>query len=188
MKINIKKIIRGNVFTDDFKNLSVNNEMSFDSDNPNKPKKKFVVIYGPNGTGKTSLALVLNQDKQAEYTIEINGNTHTETDAKVFHVINDQNGRNIIQGSTEDFILGDNIKREYELKRQIEEGFKKLFDSLVTGLKSDYLIGLSVLVFIILLSFLPLVGAYIGFQQVISNDNNKWQNENRDAYLIHNGR
>ncbi len=115
--------------------------MSFDSDNPNKPKKKFVVIYGPNGTGKTSLALVLNQDKQAEYTIEINGNTHTETDAKVFHVINDQNGRNIIQGSTEDFILGDNIKREYELKRQIEEGFKKLFDSLVTGLKSDYLIA-----------------------------------------------
>jgi hypothetical protein len=52
----------------------------------------------------------------------------------------------------------------------------------------NYLIGLSVLVFIILLSFLPLVGAYIGFQQVISNDNNKWQNENRDAYLIHNGR
>ena len=51
-----------------------------------------------------------------------------------------------------------------------------------------YLIGLSVLVFIILLSFLPMVGAYIGIQQVIGDDNNKWQNENKDAYLIHNGR
>ena len=131
MKIGIKKIIRESIFTNDFRNLSVNNEISFDSN-------KFVVIYGPNGTGKTSLALVLNQDKQAEYTIQINGNTHTERDSKVFHVINDQNGRNIIQGSTEDFILGDNIKREYELKRQLEEGFKNLFDSLVTELKSKY--------------------------------------------------
>lgn len=52
----------------------------------------------------------------------------------------------------------------------------------------NYLIGLSVLVFIILLSFLPMVGAYIGIQQVIGDDNNKWQNENKDAYLIHNGR
>ncbi|NMF61199.1 AAA family ATPase [Pseudanabaena yagii] len=131
MKINIKKIIRENIFTDDFGNLSANNEISFDS-------KKFVVVYGPNGTGKTSLALVLNQDKQAEYTIEINSTTHTERETKVFHVINDQNGRNIIQGSTEDFILGDNIKREYELKRQLEEGFKHLFDLLVKELKDKY--------------------------------------------------
>jgi ABC-type lipoprotein export system ATPase subunit len=133
MTIHIKKIIKENIFTDDFKNLSVNNEILFDSNN-------FVVIYGPNGTGKTSLALVLNQDKQAKYTIVINGNTHTEGDSKVFHVINDQNGRNIIQGSTEDFILGDNIKREYELKRQIEERFKSLFYLLVEKLKSEYLI------------------------------------------------
>lgn len=131
MKINIKKIIREKIFTDDFGDLSANNEISFDS-------KKFVVVYGPNGTGKTSLALVLNQDKQAEYTIEINGTTHTERETKVFHVINDQNGRNIIQGSTEDFILGDNIKREYELKRQLEEGFKHLFDLLVKELKDKY--------------------------------------------------
>ena len=52
----------------------------------------------------------------------------------------------------------------------------------------NYLIGLSALVFIILLSFLPMVGAYIGIKQVIGDDNNKWQNENKDAYLIHNGR
>jgi len=132
MTIHIKKIIRENIFTDDFKDLLRNNEILFDS------RKKFVVIYGPNGTGKTSLALVLNKEKQAQYTIEINGNTHTERDPKVFHVVNDQNGRNIIQGNTEDFILGDNIKREYELKRQIEEGFKNLFDSLVMELKSRY--------------------------------------------------
>jgi hypothetical protein len=52
----------------------------------------------------------------------------------------------------------------------------------------NYLIGISVLVFIIFLSFLPIVGAYIGFLSVVRDDNNKWQKENKDAYLIHGGR
>ncbi|PZO41492.1 MAG: hypothetical protein DCF19_09840 [Pseudanabaena frigida] len=174
MKIGIKKIIRENIFTDDFRDLSINNEILFDS-------KKFVVIYGPNGTGKTSLALVLNQDKQAEYTIQINGNTHTERDSKVFHVINDQNGRNIIQGSTEDFILGDNIKREYELKRQIEEGFKNLFDSLVTELKSKYQIKTKTHDFEELVTDDKLKG-YISD---IANSRSKGKTIDRDDFLNH---
>ena len=36
--------------------------------------------------------------------------------------------------------------------------------------------------------FIPLVGLYIGVRLVISNDNNKWQDDNSDAYLIHNGK
>jgi ABC-type lipoprotein export system ATPase subunit len=172
MKINIKKIIRENIFTDDFGDLSVNNEISFDS-------KKFVVIYGPNGTGKTSLALVLNQDKQAEYTIEINGNTHTEKDPKVFHIINDQNGRNIIQGSTEDFILGNNIKREYELKRQIEEGFNNLFDSLVTELKSKYQIKTKSHDF----EELVTDDRIKGYTSDIANSRSKGKNIDRDDFL-----
>jgi hypothetical protein len=36
--------------------------------------------------------------------------------------------------------------------------------------------------------FIPLVGLYIGVRLVISDDNNKWQDDNSDAYLIHNGK
>jgi hypothetical protein len=52
----------------------------------------------------------------------------------------------------------------------------------------NYIFGLIVLIFIFLLSFLPIVGAYIGFLSVVRDDNNKWQKENSDAYLIHGGR
>jgi hypothetical protein len=33
-----------------------------------------------------------------------------------------------------------------------------------------------------------MVGAYIGLLSVIRDDNNKWQKENSDAYLIRGGR
>ena len=36
--------------------------------------------------------------------------------------------------------------------------------------------------------FIPLVGLYIGVRLVISNTDNKWQDDNSDAYLIHNGK
>ena len=36
--------------------------------------------------------------------------------------------------------------------------------------------------------FIPLVGLYIGVRLVISNNDNKWQDDNSDAYLIHNGK
>jgi hypothetical protein len=36
--------------------------------------------------------------------------------------------------------------------------------------------------------FIPLIGLYIGVRLVISDDNNKWQDDNSDAYLIHNGK
>jgi hypothetical protein len=52
----------------------------------------------------------------------------------------------------------------------------------------NILISLLFLSFIFLISFLPMIGAYVGFLQVANNDNNKWQEENKDAYLIHNGR
>ena len=80
---------------------------------------------------------------RSEYSISIDGNIFTEKDPKFAHIISDQNDRNIIQGSTDDFIIGDNIKREYELKQKIEVGFKHLFESkLIPVLKQNY--GISV--------------------------------------------
>jgi hypothetical protein len=50
------------------------------------------------------------------------------------------------------------------------------------------MITLIVLISLVLFSFLPMIGAWIGFLSVFKNDNNKWQKENADAYLIHNGK
>jgi energy-coupling factor transporter ATP-binding protein EcfA2/predicted nucleic acid-binding Zn ribbon protein len=136
MDIKFNKIVNGNIFCDEFINLTKNNQIIFNTN-------RFSIIYGPNGTGKTSLAKVLNQEKGSEYSISIDGKTCTENEPKFAHVISDQNDRNIIQGSTEDFILGDNIKREYELKGKIEAGFKNLFEAiLIPTLKKNF--GISV--------------------------------------------
>lgn len=110
------------IFQDTFLEFSENNELNFND-------KNIVILYGPNGTGKTSLCKILDQSPNSEYQVEIDDSTFTQNQQKFFHLIEDQNGRNIISGSTEDFILGDNIKREYELKNEMEEKFNKLFSS-----------------------------------------------------------
>ncbi len=122
MKLTVMKIIRKEIFCEDYSNLTNNNILDF-------TEKCISVIYGPNGTGKTSLAKVLDKEGGVQYSISIDGQEYTEIDDKIAHIINDQNGRNIIAGSTEDFILGDNIKREYELKEKIENGFTDLFNN-----------------------------------------------------------
>lgn len=120
MKIEINKLVKQNVFHEDFCNLEDNNVLDFGN-------KNIVVIYGPNGTGKTSFSNVLRKEKGTQYEISYRGNRYTSKDDLIVHTISDQNGRNIIEGETQDFILGDNIKREYELKTKIEESYLSLF-------------------------------------------------------------
>lgn len=127
----ISKLKRENIFCNEFEDLTENNEINFSKNN-------IAVIYGPNGTGKTSLAMVLEQEKNTEYTIQLDDKTYTEQDEPFVHIIHDQNGRNIIEGSTEDFILGDNIRREYELKRTLDTGFESLYSELINLLKTKY--------------------------------------------------
>ncbi|HDX9010166.1 TPA: ATP-binding cassette domain-containing protein, partial [Aeromonas dhakensis] len=132
MKLKIEKLKRDNIFTDDFLALKSNNEIDLAS-------KSICVLYGPNGTGKTSLSKVLSREKNAQYTISLDGSTFTEKDEPVAHIISDQNDRNLIQGETQDFILGDNIRREYELKERLNSNFSTLFEkNLVSLLKSKY--------------------------------------------------
>ena len=101
------------------------------------------VIYGPNGAGKTSLTSLLRmEDEDNECAIEIDGTPYTIASEKVIDIIEDQNERILFEGSTEDFILGDNIKREYELKRNLDQGFDQLFKNvLVSELKNNFGIG-----------------------------------------------
>lgn len=118
MQLTIKSISKESIFCQEFANLTSNNTIDINT-------KKVAVIYGPNGTGKTSFSKVISQE--GKYEIDINGATFTNEDDKIAHVISDQNGRNIIEGETQDFILGDNIKKEYELKTIIDNGFEELF-------------------------------------------------------------
>jgi len=133
MKIIFRKIVFGDRFCSDFADLQDNNVLEFN-------ENRVCIICGPNGTGKTSLSNVLRMDnKESECTIEIDNVPYTKDSPARFHIIEDQNGRNVIAGSTEEFILGDNIKREYELKRKLDLGFEQLFKiTLLSELKNNY--------------------------------------------------
>jgi len=133
MTLSFRKIVRHNIFSPEFADLQSENIVEF-------PMSGIAVVYGPNGIGKSSLAAVLAREAGSAYKVILDETEVTsEGEYNPFHVINDQNGRNVIQGSTEDFILGDNIRREYELKNTIDTGFYELFnDYLATKLKTDY--------------------------------------------------
>lgn len=130
--IRFLKIKRENIFGDEFINFEENNLLEFGD-------KNIIVLYGPNGTGKTSLAKILSNDIGCEYSLAYNDNIHTHETDELFHIIQDQNGRNLIVGETKDFLLGDDIRHEYELKKRIDEAFDNLFKNvLVSKLKNDF--------------------------------------------------
>ncbi|MEZ9045532.1 hypothetical protein AB6D99_10325 [Vibrio cyclitrophicus] len=130
MEITISKLKKDNIFTDEFLDLKGNNHLDFKT-------KNICVLYGPNGTGKTSLSKVLKK-VDSEYTVKVDGVTHTEKDMAFAHIISDQNDRNFIEGETQDFILGEGIRREYDLKERINSNFTTLFNKLNKSLKSKF--------------------------------------------------
>lgn len=117
------------IFTENFKPLTKNNEISFQT------SEKIAIIYGPNGAGKTSLIKVLSDEKGTTVEFEYYGKCHT-SGKSIFHIINDQNNRNIIKGETKDFFLGDNIKREFELQEYVASARTSLIDKMIITLKS----------------------------------------------------
>jgi len=64
-KIIFEKIENEDIFVSDYKNLIKNNEIDFS-------REGISVIYGPNGTGKTSLVKVLSSEKgtKVKYTYD----------------------------------------------------------------------------------------------------------------------
>lgn len=126
------KLKRENVFGQEFADFQDNNVLEFGN-------KKVIVLYGPNGTGKTSLAKTLSCDDGCEFSLSYNGQVYTNENSSIFHIIKDQNGRNLIAGETKDFLLGDDIRHEYELKTRIDDTFNILFtDKLVSILKNEF--------------------------------------------------
>ncbi|MBP2641055.1 MAG: hypothetical protein H6Q66_2006 [Firmicutes bacterium] len=133
--LKFNSIENAEIFTRDFRPLTKNNEINFPSCG-----EEIVAIYGPNGTGKTSLIKVLSGTKGAKVKFEFEGTKYT-SGATVFHVINDQNNRNIIVGETKDFFLGDNIKREFELQKLLSDAHVTIVNEVISKLKSNHSIS-----------------------------------------------
>lgn len=131
-KIIFGEIKNKDIFGVDYQNFVKNNEIDFS-------KNQIVVLYGPNGTGKTSLVKVLSSEAGTDVKYTYGGKSYT--DGTQFFVINDQNNRNIIQGETKDFFLGDNIRKEFELQKYIEHEYKRLCDDSIYILKNNYKIS-----------------------------------------------
>lgn len=128
-KIIFEEIKNKDIFGRDYQNFVKNNEIDFSKD-------QIAVLYGPNGTGKTSLVKALSSE--AGTSVKYTYGEKSYTDGTQFFVINDQNNRNIIQGETKDFLLGDNIRREFELQKYIEEEYKRLCNDSISILKNNY--------------------------------------------------
>lgn len=133
-KIIFEKIENEDIFVSDYKNFIRNNEIDFS-------KEGISVVYGPNGTGKTSLVEALSSEKGTKVKYTYGGNGYT--DGSQFFVINDQNNRNIIQGETKDFLLGDDIKKEFELQEYIENEYNRLCTESISILKGNYSVSSS---------------------------------------------
>ena len=110
MALVFKKIKYDDIFTNDFSSFNLNNQICF--------SKKIAVIYGPNGTGKTSLTKVLSGRDGTQLAFSYNKNDYDSGNC-IFYIINDQNKRNIITGEAKDILLGDNIRHEIELQERL---------------------------------------------------------------------
>jgi len=131
MSLIFHKIENGEIFTRDFSPLVRNNEIRFPS------SEEIAVVYGPNGTGKTSLIKAIAGDKGTKVEFSLDDVSYTNG-KDTFHIINDQNNRNIISGETKDFFLGDNIKHEFELQDQIATDRKDLISTIISELKNSF--------------------------------------------------
>lgn len=68
-KLLFTKLKKENIFCNDFLDFKNNNEIEFS-------KSGIAVLYGPNGTGKTSFVKILNCEKNSEFEINFNQNIY----------------------------------------------------------------------------------------------------------------
>lgn len=129
--VKFNKIENAEIFTRDFRPLVKNCEVAFSRN------EGIAVIYGPNGTGKSSLMKVLSGSAGTKVEFEYDGATY-DSGETIFHTINDQNNRNIIKGTTKDFFIGDDIKREFELQEFIATERTKTIETIGSILKSNF--------------------------------------------------
>ncbi len=59
-------------------------------------------------------------------------------EAEAFHVVQDQLSRNIIHGETTDYLIGAQIRKEYELRDRINLAFKNAYEQLSVKYKTEF--------------------------------------------------
>lgn len=124
------KIKKEKIFTNDFEAFIKNNKIAFSN-------VGISVIYAPNGVGKTSLSKVLNYEEGSNFDAKFGSVVANENKNELFHVISDQNSRHIIQGETEEFLLGDDVRKEFELKKEIDNVIIEIFESKLPKILKD---------------------------------------------------
>jgi len=131
------KLKNQSIFRQEFMNMQDDNRIVFG-------KGKFTnlaVLYAPNGTGKTSMVNVLNEknsNSDCSFEVKYRKITYTNENNTLFYVIQDHRNRNIIKVKESDYIIGDNIQREYMLKEEIDKSLDELVNNVIyKGLK-DY--------------------------------------------------
>jgi len=139
MKLQFTTIKNGNIFEDDFLHLDEQNgTISFKHMHS---KGGIAVVYAPNGTGKTSFVSALkaksSKDQLSFSAMDDKGNTIVPED-DAFQIIEDQISRNIIQGKETDYLIGSQIKHEYELRDRIDKAFSTAFSTLAAKYKTEY--------------------------------------------------
>lgn len=141
MKLKFTKIQNNTIFNSDFDSLSENNG-TIEFKRQNHARGGLAVVYAPNGTGKTSMAKVLKcktSTSECTFSALDDAGTVITPESNVFQVIGDQISRHIIQGDESQYLVGQDIKREYELKKKVSEGFRKVFgEELPTLYKNKY--------------------------------------------------
>lgn len=121
--IEFKQIQNNRIFDSSFEKFENNNIISFSP-------KGIIVIYAPNGTGKTSFIEALSGLKDTTLKFKYH-NKEYDTGENIFSTIQDQNDRNIIQGNTKDFYLGENVRKEFELEESLENIRKNVVDKII---------------------------------------------------------
>ncbi len=124
-------IENGEIFTQDFKDFQSNNQIDFPT------SEEIAVVYGPNGTGKTSLIKALKDIPNTKVVYSFDG-VEYQGGRDIFHIICDQNDRNIIEGETRDFFLGDNIRREFELQDKVGSDRNNFILEIIAVLKTEF--------------------------------------------------
>ncbi len=122
------KIQNDGIFDKTFNDLVKNNSICFSS-------QGIIVVYAPNGTGKTSFINTLSDVETSEIKfwykdIEYNKGQN------IFSIILDQNDRNIIQGDTKDFYLGENIRKEFELEEKLRNCRSQVIEEIIEKVSS----------------------------------------------------
>ena len=131
-KIEFQKLVNQNIFGYDFTDFCENNVLEFSNEG-------VCVVYAPNGTGKTSFIKALNKNSNTEYKLKIDDKEYITSDKSIpFFIIEDQNNRNIIAGETSDFLIGDNIKKEYELEKQVSLTLEKIRNGFCSEIKNNF--------------------------------------------------